>query len=53
MQLFLLLLEQKMIMDMKKLKENIFHIEAQKNGKEIWYKNYKIRIAKVEKDYNS
>jgi heme-degrading monooxygenase HmoA len=53
MQLFLLLLEQKMIMDIKKLKENIFHIEAQKKGKEIWYKNYKIRIAKVEKDYNS
>ena len=36
----------------KKWKENISHIEAQKKGKEIWYKNYKIRIAKVEKEYS-
>lgn len=36
----------------KKWKENIPHIEAQKKGKEIWYKNYKIRIAKVENDYS-
>ena len=27
------------------------HLEAQKLGKEIWYKQYKIRVAKVERDY--
>lgn len=36
----------------KKWKENISHIEAQKKGKEIWYKNYKTRIARVEKEYS-
>ena len=35
----------------KKWKNNLEHIEAQKKGQEIWYKNYKIRIAKVERDY--
>ena len=38
-----------MIMDIKKWKENIPHIEAQKKGKEIWYKNYKIRMTIVFK----
>jgi len=32
-------------------KSNLEHQEAQKMGKEIWYKHYKIRIAKVERDY--
>lgn len=32
-------------------KKNLEHQEAQKQGKEIWYKQYKVRIAKVEKDY--
>jgi len=32
-------------------KKNLQHQEAQKRGKEIWYKQYKVRIAKVEKDY--
>lgn len=32
-------------------KNNLEHQEAQKLGKEIWYQQYKIRIAKVEKDY--
>ena len=36
----------------KKWKLNRKHQEAQKLGKEIWYKKYKIRIAKVERDYN-
>ena len=35
----------------KKWKNNLEHQEAQKMGKEVWYKNYKIRIAKVERDY--
>lgn len=33
-------------------KSNIDHIEAQQKGISIWYKNYKVRIAKVERDYS-
>ena len=36
----------------KKWKENIEHIEAQRRGKEEWYSEYRIRIAKVEKEYH-
>ena len=32
-------------------KQNIDHIMAQQRGKEIWYKEFKTRISKVEKDY--
>ena len=35
----------------KKWKDNLEHQEAQKLGNEIWYKQYKIRVAKVERDY--
>ena len=35
----------------KNWKANLEHQEAQKLGKELWYKHYKIRIAKVERDY--
>lgn len=35
----------------KNWKENIEHLFAQKTGKEQWYKRYKTRIAKVERDY--
>ncbi len=35
----------------KNWKANLEHQEAQKLGKEIWYQQYKIRIAKVERDY--
>ena len=35
----------------KNWKENPEHLEAQKKGKENWYKSYKTRIAKVERDY--
>lgn len=35
----------------KKWKMNSEHLIAQKNGKAIWYKNYKIRICLVERDY--
>ncbi len=34
-----------------KWKANFEHQKAQKLGKEIWYKKYKIRISKVERDY--
>ena len=32
-------------------KQNSKHLIAQKKGKDIWYQNYKIRICKVESDY--
>jgi len=36
----------------KNWKANLEHQEAQKLGKEVWYRQYKIRIAKVERDYD-
>ena len=35
----------------QKWKGNLEHIQAQKIGQELWYKNYKIRVSKVERDY--
>ena len=35
----------------KNWKANMEHLEAQENGKTTWYKNYKVRIAKVEREY--
>ncbi len=35
----------------KAWKENIEHLFAQEKGKTTWYKNYKVRIAKVEREY--
>ena len=32
-------------------KANMEHLEAQEKGKTTWYKNYKVRIAKVEREY--
>lgn len=32
-------------------KRNLDHLEAKQKGKSIWYKSYKTRIAKVERDY--
>ncbi len=32
-------------------KANLDHLEAQEKGKTSWYKNYKVRIAKVEREY--
>ncbi|MDH3974747.1 MAG: antibiotic biosynthesis monooxygenase [Deltaproteobacteria bacterium] len=32
-------------------KENIDHKEAQRLGREKWYTDFKIRIAKVEREY--
>lgn len=31
-------------------KHNLEHLKAQEKGKNTWYKHYKIRIAKVERD---
>ena len=33
-------------------KENAVHQEAQKMGKKKWYPCYKVRVAKVERDYS-
>ncbi|WMJ72959.1 antibiotic biosynthesis monooxygenase [Cytophagaceae bacterium ABcell3] len=35
----------------KKWKNNIEHLFAQDKGKELWYKSFKTRICKVERDY--
>ncbi len=35
----------------KNWKKNVDHISAQRNGKAKWYKSYKVRICKVEKEY--
>ncbi len=32
-------------------RQNVDHLEAQQKGKSKWYKSYKVRIAKVERDY--
>ena len=36
----------------KNWKNNAEHLIAQQKGKDIFYKNYKTRIAKVERDYD-
>ena len=36
----------------KNWKENMDHSVAQKMGRNVWYINYKVRIAKVERDYD-
>lgn len=41
----------KSIEDIKNWKANTDHLIAQKYGREKWYKNYKVRICKVERDY--
>lgn len=33
-------------------KMNMEHLEAQRKGIKDWYKCYKVRIAKVERDYD-
>ncbi|TKC13862.1 antibiotic biosynthesis monooxygenase family protein [Robertmurraya kyonggiensis] len=33
-------------------KENSPHQIAQEKGKEVWYKNYKVKICKVEREYS-
>jgi heme-degrading monooxygenase HmoA len=37
--------------DIKNWKANMEHFEAQQKGRTTWYKNYKVRIAKVEREY--
>jgi len=35
----------------KKWKMNVNHTEARNKGRSTWYKAFKVRICKVEKDY--
>lgn len=35
----------------KMWKKNLEHMEAQKAGREKWYTQFRVRIAKIEKDY--
>ena len=37
--------------DIKNWKANSRHLFAQKTGREKWYERYKVRICKVERDY--
>ena len=37
--------------DIKNWKSNVDHELAQKLGKEKWYESYKVRICKVEREY--
>lgn len=39
------------IESIKTWKEHIKHSEAQRLGKEEWYSDYRVRIAKVEREY--
>tara|TARA_Y100000815_G_C13343046_1_gene500818 strand:- start:590 stop:883 length:294 start_codon:yes stop_codon:yes gene_type:complete len=33
-------------------KTHIDHLVAQEKGRSTWYKNYKVRIAKIEREYD-
>jgi len=35
----------------KAWKQNAEHLDAQRKGHEVWYSSFKVRIAKVERDY--
>ena len=32
-------------------KENITHLQGQEKGRQQWYSSYRVRVAKVERDY--
>lgn len=33
-------------------KQNLDHLDAQRKGQSLWYENYTVRIALVEKEYS-
>ena len=39
--------------DILKWKQNVDHINAQKIGKAKWYESYRVRIAKVYREYGN
>ena len=36
----------------RKWKENVLHTKARNEGREKWYAGFKVRVAKVERDYD-
>ena len=36
----------------RKWKQNVDHLEAQRKGRASWYKSYTVRIALVEREYS-
>lgn len=38
--------------DILNWKKDIYHLEAQKKGREKWYENYQIEIAEINRSYN-
>jgi heme-degrading monooxygenase HmoA len=39
------------LQSIRKWKGHVEHLGAQKMGQDLWYKSYKVRISKVERDY--
>lgn len=39
------------LVSIKRWKADTDHLAAQKSGRQLWYDAYKVRIAKVERDY--
>ncbi len=37
---------------LKQWKKNSEHMLAQKKGREVWYKYYKVRVCRVEQEYD-
>jgi len=37
--------------DIKNWRENVVHKEAQKLGREKWYKHYNVKVCKLEREY--
>ena len=37
---------------MRRWRQDADHIQAQKHGRAKWYSSYKVRIAKIERDYD-
>lgn len=36
----------------RKWKQNVDHLDAQRKGRDSWYKSYTVRIALVEREYS-
>ncbi len=41
----------KNLQSIKDWKNNVEHLQAQKKGRNTWYSQFKLRISKVERDY--
>jgi heme-degrading monooxygenase HmoA len=36
----------------RRWKQNLRHLEAQRKGKELWYQSFSLKVAKVERAYD-